>query len=206
MTRAKWVLVAKFFATFGRFERSGVSNMSRIGNQPIDIPEKVKVAISGSRVNVEGPKGKLHLSLHDLIKVRQESGVLHLSRVTESNEAKALHGLSRSLVANMVKGVSTGFIRELDITGVGYRAEVKGHELQLALGFSHPVLFSLPHEVKATVDAKKTRITLESADKQLLGVTAAKIRSYRPPEPYRGKGVRYSDEVVKRKEGKSAGK
>lgn len=180
--------------------------MSRIGNQPIDLPQKVKVAIAGNRVDVEGPKGKLHLTLHDLIRVREESGTLHLARENESNEAKALHGLSRSLVANMVKGVSTGFIRELEINGVGYRAELKGHELQLALGFSHPVLFPLPAAVKAVVDAKKTHITLESADKQLLGVTAAKIRSYRPPEPYRGKGIRYSDETVKRKEGKSAGK
>ena len=180
--------------------------MSRIGNQPIAIPEKVKVSVKGTKIDVEGPKGKLHMVLHDLINVENQTGELLVKRKDESREAKALHGLSRSLVANMVKGVSVGFTRELEINGVGYRADVKGHELHMALGFSHPVVFHLPTHVKAAVDAKKTRITLESPDKQLLGVTAAKIRSFRPPEPYRGKGIRYDDEVVKRKEGKSAGK
>jgi large subunit ribosomal protein L6 len=180
--------------------------MSRIGNMPIAVPEKVKVAQKGTRIDVEGPKGKLHMELHPLIELATEAGELHLNRKDESREAKALHGLSRSLVANMVKGVTSGFVKELEINGVGYRADVKGHELHMALGFSHPVVFHLPTNVKAAVDAKKTRITLDSIDKQLLGVTAAKIRSFRPPEPYRGKGIRYADEVVKRKEGKSAGK
>jgi large subunit ribosomal protein L6 len=180
--------------------------MSRIGNAPIVLPEKVKVNVKGQNVAVEGPRGKLSLDLHPLISIEAGNEELHLKRANEEREAKALHGLSRSLVANMVKGVSVGFVRELDIQGVGYRAEAKGHELHLALGFSHPVVFHVPNGIKATVDAKKTKITLEGADKQLLGVTAAKIRAYRPPEPYRGKGIRYSDEVVRRKEGKSAGK
>ncbi len=180
--------------------------MSRIGNAPIDLPEKVKVNVKGQNVGVEGPKGKLSLDLHPLISIEAGKTQLLLKRSSEERQAKALHGLSRSLVANMVKGVSEGFVRELDIQGVGYRAEGKGQELHLALGFSHPVVFKVPAGIKATVDAKKTRITLEGADKQELGVTAAKIRAYRPPEPYRGKGIRYSDEVVRRKEGKSAGK
>src|SRR5688572_1434141 len=166
--------------------------MSRIGNAPITLPEKVKVNVKGQSVAVEGPRGKLSLMLHPLISIEATNEELHLKRQSEERQAKALHGLSRSLVANMVKGVSTGFVRELDITGVGYRAEAKGHELHLALGFSHPVIFGVPEGIKASVDAKKTKITLEGADKQLLGVTAAKIRAFRPPEPYRGKGIRYS--------------
>jgi large subunit ribosomal protein L6 len=170
------------------------------------VPEKVKVNVKGQHVAVEGPKGKLALDLHPLIAIEAGKEELHLKRQSDERQAKALHGLSRSLVANMVKGVSTGFVRDLDITGVGYRAEAKGQELHLALGFSHPVVFHVPKGITAAVDAKKTRITLEGADKQLLGVTAAKIRAFRPPEPYRGKGIRYSDEVIRRKEGKSAGK
>lgn len=180
--------------------------MSRIGNAPIVVPEKVKVDVKGQNVAVEGPRGKLSLVLHPMISIENGANEINLKRNSEERQAKALHGLSRSLVANMVKGVSTGFVRELDITGVGYRAEAKGQELHLALGFSHPIVFNVPTGIKAAVDAKRTKITLEGADKQLLGVTAAKIRAYRPPEPYRGKGIRYSDEVIRRKEGKSAGK
>lgn len=180
--------------------------MSRIGNAPIVLPEKVRVNVNGQKVAVEGPRGKLSLMLHPLISIDATKEELLLKRQSEERQSKALHGLSRSLVANMVKGVSVGFTRDLDITGVGYRAETKGHELHLALGYSHPVVFAVPEGIKATVDAKKTKITLEGADKQLLGVTAAKIRAFRPPEPYRGKGIRYSDEVIRRKEGKSAGK
>lgn len=180
--------------------------MSRIGNQPIEVPEKVKVTLSGHRVNVEGPKGKLHRELHALIAVKQDGNQLIVTRKDESNSAKALHGLSRTLVNNMVHGVTHGFVRELAITGVGYRAEAKGRELHMALGYSHPVIFKLPTEVTAHTDAAKTYIKLESINKEVLGETAAKIRSFRPPEPYRGKGIRYSTEVIKRKEGKSAGK
>ena len=135
-----------------------------------------------------------------------ESSEIKVEREDEEKEAKCLHGLCRSLIFNMVKGVSEGFSRDLDINGVGYRAEAKGRELHLALGYSHPVVFNLPEGINAVVDAKKTRITLDGIDKQLLGNTAAKIRSFRPPEPYRGKGIKYAEEVIKRKEGKSAGK
>lgn len=180
--------------------------MSRIGKQPIDVPEKVKVAISGRQIKVEGPKGKLQRELHAAVTVKQEGAQLVVSRKDDSNESKSVHGLSRTLVNNMVHGVTHGFVRELAITGVGYRAEAKGREIHLALGFSHPVVFKLPDEVTAHTDAAKTSIKLESINKEVLGETAAKIRSFRPPEPYRGKGIRYSDEVIKRKEGKSAGK
>lgn len=180
--------------------------MSRIGNQPIEVPEKVKVTISGHQVKVEGPKGKLNREMHSFVTVKQEGNQILVTRKDESNESKSLHGLSRTLVNNMVHGVTHGFVRELAITGVGYRAEAKGRELHMALGYSHPVIFKLPTEVTAITDAAKTSIKLESVNKEVLGETAAKIRSFRPPEPYRGKGIRYSDEVIKRKEGKSAGK
>ncbi|MES2504757.1 MAG: 50S ribosomal protein L6 [Myxococcota bacterium] len=180
--------------------------MSRIGNQPIEVPEKVKVTISGHHVKVEGPKGKLARELHPMVSVKQEGTQILVTRKDDSNESRSLHGLSRTLVNNMVHGVTQGFVRDLAITGVGYRAEAKGRELHMALGFSHPVIFKLPDEVTAITDANRTSIKLESINKEVLGETAAKIRSFRPPEPYRGKGIRYSDEVIKRKEGKSAGK
>lgn len=180
--------------------------MSRIGKKPIQIPEKVKITVSGQSIMTEGVKGKLSMNIHPLIGVVVENQELNVKPAKDTSEAKALHGLHRTLIANMVKGVSEGFVRELEINGVGYRAAVKGQELQLSLGFSHPVIFQLPKEVKASVDAKSTRITLESMDKQLLGVTAAKIRSFRPPEPYLGKGIKYVEEKINRKEGKSAGK
>ncbi|MBH1989464.1 MAG: 50S ribosomal protein L6 [Myxococcaceae bacterium] len=180
--------------------------MSRIGKQPIEIPEKVKVLIQGHRIKVEGPKGQLERELHSAVTVTQENAQLLVTRQDDTNESKSIHGLSRTLVSNMVHGVTHGFVRELAITGVGYRAEAKDREIHLALGFSHPVVFKLPDEVTAHTDAAKTSIKLESINKEILGETAAKIRSFRPPEPYRGKGIRYSDEVIKRKEGKSAGK
>lgn len=180
--------------------------MSRIGKQPIDIPEKVKIAISGTQVNVEGPQGKLHMTLHPLVNVVVEGKSAVVDRKDESTAAKSVHGLSRTLLSNMIVGVSTGFTKDLEINGVGYRAEMKGNELHMALGYSHPIVYPLPSGIKATVDAKKTTISLSSADKQLLGVTAAKIRSFRPPEPYLGKGVKYAGEKIRRKEGKSAGK
>lgn len=180
--------------------------MSRIGKQPIDIPEKVKVAISGTQVNVEGPQGKLQMTLHPLVNVVVEGKSAVVDRKDESTAAKSVHGLSRTLLSNMIVGVSAGFTKDLEINGVGYRAEMKGNELHMALGYSHPIVYPLPSGIKATVDAKKTTISLSSADKQLLGVTAAKIRSFRPPEPYLGKGVKYAGEKIRRKEGKSAGK
>jgi len=180
--------------------------MSRIGKQPIEIPEKVKLTVSGQKIEANGPLGKLSLSLHSKVSLSVEGNLATVVRKDESREARSLHGLSRTLVSNLVTGVSSGFQRDLEINGVGYRAELKGQELHLALGFSHPVVFPLPEGVKANVDAKRTLISLSSADKQLLGVTAAKIRSFRPPEPYLGKGVKYAGEVIRRKEGKSAGK
>lgn len=180
--------------------------MSRIGRKPIPLPEKVTVVMEHGLIRVEGPKGRLSMKPHSLIQVEVDDGVVEVTRPNDSREARALHGLTRALVNNMVVGVSQGFTRELEVQGVGYRAEVKGDTLNMVLGFSHPVEFPLPAGVSAAVDDKRTKITLSSIDKQLLGATAAKVRSFRPPEPYGGKGVRYADEVVRRKEGKSGGK
>jgi large subunit ribosomal protein L6 len=180
--------------------------MSRIGKKPILVPKNVKFSFANGEVKLEGPKGKLSFRPHALMKVELVGSEIIVTRADESREARALHGLTRTLISNDVVGVSQGFTRELDITGVGYRAEVKGKALHMSLGFSHPVIFNLPEGVTAAVDEKRTHITLTAANKQLLGATAAKVRSFRPPEPYGGKGVRYSDEVVKRKEGKSGAK
>jgi large subunit ribosomal protein L6 len=173
---------------------------------PVAVPDKVKVQISGSDVNVEGPKGKLSMSAHPTMKVELSDNQVIVTRPDESRTARSLHGLTRALINNMVTGVSEGFKRELDIHGVGYRAEVKGKQLVMQLGYSHPIEFDLPEGIKATVDDRKTHITLEGVDKQLVGATAAKLRSFRKPEPYGGKGVRYSDEYIRRKEGKSGAK
>lgn len=180
--------------------------MSRIGKMPISIPEKVEVKIAGASVKVKGPKGALEFDMPGKIAAKVEDGQIVLTRGDEDSESRSLHGLCRSRVANMVKGVSVGFTRDLDINGVGYRAEVKGKELHMALGFSHPVIYPLPEGINAEVDGKKTKITLSGIDKQLLGNTAAKVRGFRPPEPYKGKGIKYSEEIIRRKEGKSAGK
>jgi large subunit ribosomal protein L6 len=180
--------------------------MSRVGKQPIVVPKDLKVTIENNIVSVKGSKGLLSVPVSNLIKVDLQSDAILVSRINETKQAKQLHGLSRTLIYNMVKGLSVGFKKELDIEGVGYRAELKGNALQMSLGFSHQVDYTLPKGVDAVIDAKKTKISLTSIDKQLLGTTAAKIRSFRPPEPYGGKGIRYSDEVIVRKEGKSAGK
>ncbi|MFZ9888852.1 MAG: 50S ribosomal protein L6 [Myxococcota bacterium] len=180
--------------------------MSRVGKKPVSLPEKVKVSVSGRTVQVEGPKGKLSMSHHPLVAVAVKDNAVVVTRPNNTNEVRALHGLTRALINNMVTGVSQGFTREMEIQGVGYRAEMKGTAINLSLGFSHAVEFKLPTGVSATVDDKKTRITLSSIDRQLLGATAAKLRSLRPPEPYGGKGVRYANENVRRKEGKSGAK
>ncbi len=187
--------------------------MSRIGKQPIVLPKGVKAIIAGQLLTVEGPKGKLQRTIRPEIaleNVTGESGAneLVLSRKTESNESRAFHGMERALTNNMVQGVAKGFERELTLIGVGYRAETKGNVLSLALGYSHPIDFALPDGVKATVirDNRDLFVKLESIDKQLLGQTAAKIRALRKPEPYKGKGVRYRDEVVKMKAGKAGKK
>jgi len=180
--------------------------MSRIGKQPVAIPSGVKIDVKDQNVKVEGPKGKLAMRHHPLMTVLVEGDVVRVERPDDSREAKSLHGLTRTLVSNMLTGVSVGFKRELDIKGVGYRAEVKGKELHMTLGFSHPIHYPLPDGIAAVVDDRRTHITLSGADKQVVGSAAAKIRSFRPPEPYGGKGVRYSDEVIVRKEGKSGAK
>ncbi len=181
--------------------------MSRIGKLPIKVPKEAKVDINGQRVSVQGPKGKLEKTIHPKIKIERDGDVLKVIRSDDSKPTRALHGLTRALVANMVQGVTSGFKRELIVTGVGYKAEVKGKTLVLNLGYSHPIEFPLPEGIKATVDAKKeTKIVIEGHDKELVGLTAARIRAYRPPEPYKGKGVRYADEVIIRKAGKAAAK
>lgn len=179
--------------------------MSRVGLKPITLPEKVDVKLDGSTIVVEGPKGKLDFNLPAGISVKNDDGSIVVSRQSESREHRALHGTARSLVNNMIIGVSKGFEKNLEIHGVGLRAAVKGKDLDLSLGRSHPLLHPIPAGLTVTV-AENTKIKVEGIDKQLVGQFAAEVRGYYPPEPYKGKGVRYSDEHVRRKEGKSVGK
>src|SRR5437773_9130643 len=176
--------------------------MSRIGKQPIAIPPKVKVEVKGQKVFVEGPKGKLDFELPRRTAAKIDKGNVLISRQGDDAEAKALHGLSRSIVNNMVKGVHEGFVKKLEIQGVGFKAAVQGSNVNLSLGYSHPVLYPIPNQVKVTVE-ENTKLTIEGPDKQVIGQVAAEIRSFYPPEPYKGKGVRYVDEKVMRKEGKT---
>ena len=177
--------------------------MSRIGKTPITLPDKVKVSVAdGNHVTVEGPKGKLTWELPKGITLSTEGAVLTVARANEQREVRALHGLSRALINNMVNGVSNGFRRDLEIQGVGFRAAVKGDKLDLSIGYSHPVLFPIPPEIKIAV-TDNTKISIEGIDKHLVGQVAADIRAYYPPEPYKGKGVRYAGEHVVRKEGKT---
>jgi large subunit ribosomal protein L6 len=177
--------------------------MSRIGNKAVEIPDKVRVSIDNDgEVSVEGPKGKLSWKLPCGIKASVKDNRLSLVREAETRSVKALHGLSRSLVHNMVQGVSEGFSKELEIEGVGFKAAVQGSTLNLSLGFSHPIPFSIPKDIKITV-AENTRVTIQGVDKKLVGQVAADIRRFYPPEPYKGKGVRYAREQVRRKVGKT---
>ena len=177
--------------------------MSRIGNKPVELPEKVTFNVADNgHLTVEGPLGKLEWQLPDGIKLEQEEANLVVSRPDDSRKNKAMHGTARSLVANMVEGVSKGFKRKVEIRGVGFRAAVKGSVLDLSLGFSHPVEHPIPEGISVKVE-ENTNIFVEGFDKQKVGQFAAEIRSYYPPEPYKGKGVRYSDEYVRRKAGKS---
>lgn len=178
--------------------------MSRIGKLPIAVPQGVKVKVDGPAVHVEGPKGKLDFEVDSAVGVEMADGKLVVRRKDDSRRSRGVHGLTRKLLANMVQGVHQGFSRVLEITGVGYRAEVRGSAVHLALGFSHPIVFQLPSGVSAKVD-KQTVITLEGADRQLLGEVAAMMRELRPPEPYKGKGVKYAEETIRRKAGKAAG-
>ena len=176
--------------------------MSRIGKQPVSIPAKVKVEVQGQKVRVEGPKGKLDFELPRRTTAKVEGGSVLVSRQGDDAEAKALHGLSRSILNNMVKGVSEGFVKKLEIQGVGFKAAVQGAKVNLNLGYSHPINYPLPTQIKVTVE-ENTRLTIEGPDKQVVGQVAAEIRSFYPPEPYKGKGVRYAGEKVVRKEGKT---
>ena len=177
--------------------------MSRIGKKPVEIPAKVKVNIDGSgKVAVEGPKGKLDWKLPRGIKANVAENQVSLVRNAETRSVKALHGLSRALINNMVVGVSEGFTKNLEIEGVGFKAAVQGRNLNLSLGFSHPVLFPIPEDIKITV-TDNTKIAISGVDKKTVGQVAADIRGYYPPEPYKGKGVRYAGEQIRRKEGKT---
>jgi len=177
--------------------------MSRIGNKAVEIPDKVKVTIDNEgAVSVEGPKGKLSWRLPRDIKGSVKDNRVSLMREAETRSVKSLHGLSRSLVHNMVQGVSEGFSKQLEIEGVGFKAAVQGSTLNLSLGFSHPILFPIPKEIKITV-AEGTKLTIQGIDKKLVGQVAADIRRFYPPEPYKGKGVRYAGEQIRRKEGKT---
>src|SRR4051812_44645790 len=176
--------------------------MSRIGKQPITIPAKVKVQIKGQHVSIEGPKGKLDWELPRRTSLKVDDGKVIVSRQGDDAQAKALHGLSRSLVNNMIKGVSDGFVKKLEIQGVGFKAAVQGKNVNLSLGYSHPLNYAIPDQVKVTVE-ENTKLTIEGPDKQVIGQVAAEIRAYYPPEPYKGKGVRYVGEKVERKEGKT---
>ncbi|MDP8224025.1 MAG: 50S ribosomal protein L6 [Candidatus Lernaella stagnicola] len=178
--------------------------MSRIGKLPIAIPKGVKVQVNGRQVHVSGPQGKLQYEYVALVSVSEDEGRLWVKRNDETKDSSRIQGLTRTLINNMVIGVSEGYKRELDIVGVGYRAEVKGKMLVLNVGYSNPVEVPLPAGVVAVVE-KNTHITLTGFDKQLLGQFAADVRKVRPPEPYKGKGIKYSNEIVRRKEGKKQG-
>ncbi len=183
--------------------------MSRIGKSPISIPDGVTIEVKDNVVTVKGKKGELTQELNPAITCSVEEGEVTLERANEQKQTKALHGLYRSLVNNMVVGVNEGYTIQQELVGVGYRAKVQGQKLEVSLGFSHPIVFELPSEVKVSAEQAKGKnpiITLESHDKQLIGQVAAKIRSFRKPEPYKGKGVRFVGEHIRRKAGKAAGK
>lgn len=178
--------------------------MSRIGKAPIALPDKTKVEVGGGTVTIEGPKGKLQQPLQEGIEVRVDDGVVTLHRSGSSGPERARHGLARALLANAVVGVTEGYRRELEIVGVGYRGEVKGREVHLALGYSHPVVYPIPDEIEVSIDARANTIAVSGIDKQQVGQVAAELRSLRKPDPYKGKGIRYRDEVVRLKVGKAA--
>jgi large subunit ribosomal protein L6 len=179
--------------------------MSRIGKLPVAIPNGVTVTVDGNTVKVKGPKGELSHTLPGGITVDRADNTLNVKRESDETNHKSLHGLTRSLIANMVEGVTKGYSKQLEITGVGYKAEVRPYGLQLALGFSHPIEYRAPAGIKLTAP-QPTAITIEGSDKALVGQVAAELRSLRPPEPYKGKGIRYAGEVIRRKAGKAGGK
>lgn len=179
--------------------------MSRIGKQPITIPKGTKVEIKDNVLVAVGPKGRVEQKLAADCPVTIEDGVIAVSRTGDSGSAKALHGLYRSLINNAVVGATEGFRKELEIVGVGYRGEIKGKEIHFALGYSHPIIFPIPEGIAAEID-RNNKITLDGADRQLVGQVAANIRNLRPPDPYKAKGIRYSGEQIRRKEGKAGGR
>src|SRR6476620_1675366 len=176
--------------------------MSRIGKMPVTIPPKVKVGVADRKISVEGPKGKLEFALPKRTTVSVEGDRIVVARDGDDAEAKSLHGLSRAIVNNMVRGVSEGFVKKLEIQGVGFKAAVQGKTVNMSLGYSHPINYPIPDQIKVTVE-ENTKLTIEGPSKEVVGRVASEIRSYYPPEPYKGKGVRYTDERVVRKEGKT---
>ncbi|MCK6530958.1 50S ribosomal protein L6 [Myxococcota bacterium] len=179
--------------------------MSRIGKKPVNIPGKVKVGVSEGRVTVEGPKGTLSRQIADKVQVAVEGGKVVVTRTGDDRQSRSMHGLMRALIQNMVTGVSDGFEKKLEIVGIGYKAELAGPNLTLSLGYSHPVVYGVPKGISIEVE-KGTRLVVRGADRQVVGEAAAKIRGFRPPDAYKGKGIRYVNEVVKLKAGKAAGK
>lgn len=180
--------------------------MSRIGKRPIPIPDKVTVTLSGSTVSVKGPKGSLERTLPEKVTVAQEDNTIVVSPVDNSRTARERYGLCRTLVANMVEGVAQGYTKHLEIVGVGYRAQVQGNKLTLNVGYSKPVEMEMPEGVTAAMGEKNTQVSISGIDKEVVGNTAAKVRAVRPPEPYKGKGIRYQGEYIRRKAGKTGKK
>lgn len=179
--------------------------MSRIAKTPVAVPKNVKIAVDGNKVNVEGPKGKLSMALPAGVKIEQKEGELLVNRVNDTKQSKSNHGTTKRLIENMCSGVTNGHKKDLEVQGVGFRVAVQGQKLVMNIGFSHPIEFEIPKDVKVT-SAKPTEISVEGVDKALVGLVAAKIRGYKPPEPYKGKGIRYVGEIVKRKQGKQVTK
>lgn len=180
--------------------------MSRVGRKPIPVPSGIKVSVDGGAFHAAGPKGEVRLPLLAEIPVAIKNGQIEVSRLGEEGKDRAKHGLIRALLANAVRGVSEGFVKELEVIGVGYKAEIKGDKVHFALGYSHPVVFPIPTGIKVELDQKAMRLKISGADRQLVGQVAAEIRSLRNPDPYKGKGIKYREEVLKMKEGKSGSK
>ncbi|MCS7052597.1 MAG: 50S ribosomal protein L6 [Ignavibacterium sp.] len=179
--------------------------MSRIGKKPIIIPQGVNITLNGNNLKVKGPNGELEMSIHPNISVNVKDNLIEVTRPDDLKQNRSLHGLTRALIQNMIKGVTEGYKKVLDIVGVGYKAELKGNNLLLSMGYSHPIYFIPPAGIKLETPTP-TQIVVSGIDKQLVGLVAAKIRSFRKPEPYKGKGIRYSTEVIRTKAGKTAGK
>ena len=178
--------------------------MSRVGRLPVKVPQGVNIAVRADQVDIKGPKGASSVSIPAAVKVAQQGDQIVVTRSDDSREARSLHGLTRKHIYNSVVGVSSGFTRVLEISGVGYRAEIRGNAIFFTLGYSHPILFQLPPGLTASVD-KQVVVTLTGSDRQVLGATAAAIRALKPPEPYKGKGIKYAEETIRRKSGKAAG-